>query len=141
MKWLAILASILGFNFQATAVEFFESPRVEIRVYGDVNANGVWDAEETSTGEVFDFEYRVNGERAKKYQTDPGTGGGVYIYVDEGSKVEIKQLDKENWINTTSTIRYVWAESNKMYKQDFGVRLMPDYKEAEAPAVSPETGV
>lgn len=113
--------------------------KVQIRKFKDNDSDGVWDTGETSTGEVFEFEYQVNNEETKSYSTDPGSGRGLFIEVNSGDQVTVTEKQKAGWRSTTGLTQSVTVSNNETYFLDFG--NVPDRIEVDPPSITPETGI
>ena len=112
-----------------------------VRKFKDNNKDGSWDSNETATGYDWQFQYRFNDGEWSDYTAWGSSGWGGIVSVGIGTKVEVKEIERDGWTNTTGLTLIKILEENKVYYFDFGNFLNPDVVEASPPAVVPEAGI
>jgi hypothetical protein len=111
-----------------------------VRKFKDDDKDGIWDSNEGATGRTWQFEYRLNDGPWIGYQTDATHGWGSYVYVNQDTKVEIKEIEASGWVNTTGLAEIRVLNENKTYYFDFGNYPQPEVVISSPPPTVPQTG-
>ena len=111
-----------------------------IRKFKDNDKDGSWDSNETSTGYDWSFRYRFNDGEWQDYTAWGHSGWGGIVSVGQGTKVEVKEIERDGWTNTTGLTLIKILEENQVYYFDFGNFINPGVVEALPPAQAPEAG-
>lgn len=106
-----------------------------IRKFKDNDRDGSWDSNEPSTGYDWQFQYRYNDGNWQDYTAWGNSGWGGIVTVGQGTKVEVKELERDGWTNTTGLTLIKILEETKVYYFDFGNFPNPGVVEASPPPV------
>ena len=112
-----------------------------IRKFKDDDKDGLWDSNEGSTGQSWQFQYRYNDGSWRDYWTNASSGWGDWLVVDDDTKVEVKEIEKSGWINTTGTVKIEVLDEGNSYYFDFGNYPEPGTVIVSPPPVAPEAGI
>ena len=111
-----------------------------IRKFKDDDKDGIWDSGEGSTGYSWQFSYKLNDGDWHDYWTDASSGWGGWLTVDDDTKVEVREIEKDGWINTTGVTKIEYLEEGNSYYFDFGNYPKPGTVVVSPPPVAPEAG-
>ncbi|MFH1280189.1 MAG: hypothetical protein ABII08_01080, partial [Candidatus Beckwithbacteria bacterium] len=111
-----------------------------IRKYKDDDKDGVWDSNEGSTGQAWQFQYKLNDGNWQDYWTNDSSGWGGWITVNDDTKVEVKEIEKSDWVNTTGLVKIEYLDEGRSYYFDFGNYPKPGVVVTVPPVQAPEAG-
>ncbi len=111
-----------------------------IRKFKDSDKDGNWDNNEASTGIKWQFQYRINADPWQDYYTDSQSGWGGVVSISLGTKVEVKEIAVNGWVNTTSMNQIKILDEAKTYYFDFGNFTTPGVVEVSPPPQVPAAG-
>lgn len=111
-----------------------------IRKFNDTDKDGTWDANETSTGLDWYFDYRLNDGDWQEYRAAADSGWGGVISVEKNTKVEAKERTVDGWTNSTGLTQIRILENEQVYYFDFGNFQPPQAEAVEPPAEAPRAG-